>query len=447
MIAGPATWQRMNRSLRAARCTPVWALWRPALAARLWTRAPLGTVVATYCVQLVLFGGVLAGLIAWHDALDVGYGQNGIEWARYRSAREIWDIWWWQGQLQIISIVTFAVVGPAVLLWAWLQLPLVHRTGSGWRSYARASRALALYLSPVTLLTLAIGALTVRVLHAGMLRAMNARPFVTEAILPITYGGGTLLLLLWFRAARRGALAKEQLPALPPRCETCGYDLTHQPAEARCPECGEALAASLDPQTRPDAGWSRGRGVRSWIASTLAVLFRPAAFYRALQVRGPQTRAHRFAVWHSVLLYPAAAAGLLLILHTAEPSALLRGEEWLYFGGAILWGTIGCWFGARIIGAVVVTWWLARGALPDYQWAVHVIRYESAFLWAFCTFWGLLLLSFAHYENWISRLLLANPSIVPVGEIASVVGGTALLAVGWCWRYAVALRAIRWANY
>jgi hypothetical protein len=175
---------------------------------------------------------------------------------------------------------------------------------------------------------------------------------------------------------------------------------------------------------------------------------RPAAFYRALRLRTPLAAAHRFAFWHVVLIYPAAATWILLILSNVEPLGRARHEEVLAFLGAILFGTIGCWLGARVLAAVVVTWWLARGALPDFRWATKVVRYEFAFVWVYCCYWGLLLLSFALHEDWISRLLTPRSrSFVPVCEIAAMLGGGALLTALWIWRYTIAWRGIRWANF
>jgi hypothetical protein len=66
---------------------------------------------------------------------------------------------------------------------------------------------------------------------------------------------------------------------------------------------------------------------------------------------------------------------------------------------------VGCWCGHRTIAAGVFTWWAVRKALPDGRWAAKVIAYESAFLWAFCTYWGVLITTFLLFGNWISNSL------------------------------------------
>jgi hypothetical protein len=112
----------------------------------------------------------------------------------------------------------------------------------------------------------------------------------------------------------------------------------------------------------------------------------------------------------------------------------------------VLSGIAGCWFGHRGLAALVASYWLVRGELPDFRWASKVLAYESTFLWAFCAFWSAIFTSFSFWNDWISRLLTGR-SRAGLFEILALFGGTVVLAGVWLWRYRIAYRAIRWSNF
>jgi len=83
-------------------------------------------------------------------------------------------------------------------------------------------------------------------------------------------------------------------------CEGCGYTLNGLPETGNCPECGRAIEPSL----------GAGRGLsrfeirpsfKSFIETTLAVLFAPRAFYETLATRVDTPQAAVFARWHRAL--------------------------------------------------------------------------------------------------------------------------------------------------
>jgi len=88
-------------------------------------------------------------------------------------------------------------------------------------------------------------------------------------------------------------------------CEGCGYTLNGLPAGALCPECAKPTAESA-PNLRQSASWERaGSGAeiaRSFISTTLAVLFWPTAFYRTLATRQTRKRSRQFAGIHWVIV-------------------------------------------------------------------------------------------------------------------------------------------------
>ena len=73
------------------------------------------------------------------------------------------------------------------------------------------------------------------------------------------------------------------------------------------------------------------------------------------------------------------------------------------------------------------------------------MAYETAFLWVFCLYNGLLLTCFAVFENWISDHVL-NQFGLPAEAFAILFGNAAIIAA-WVWRYGIAFRHIRWSNY
>ena len=198
----------------------------------------------------------------------------------------------------------------------------------------------------------------------------------------------------------------------------------------------------------------RGGTPAAWLETAGTVLFAPRRFYDGLQLRSPGSTERGFAGWTYVLIGLGAfswAAVMFLAM-----GLIGRGPTYFYvellfvFAVYAMTAAIGCWLGHRVIAAVVVSWWLARGMLPDGRWAAKVIAYESTFLWVFCAYWGVLGSSFMLLEDWMTQTFGRGPGWLPLGmpvEVAVVLLGTLALGIVWLWRYRVARRAIQWNNF
>ena len=436
---------------------PLLDVFRPRAAARCLVGASRPAFVAVMVLSLVAIAVTVVGLTLWADTITGEWG--------WRPPAQVWQNWHehaidgWLGPLEV-AFLLMVVLGPCLPAFlAWLNLPLVYGTGSAWRSYKQSFRAATGLLWPLALAVLVCGSTAVVQEHAfyGVPPgALAAQPEFTPLLVSSV---SALLLVLWLVRATRALAPGAPDPVPPPRCEGCGYDLTHQPAERRCSECGLDIDASLVAAgSRPGSRWAAEKAARAWWQTTVGVLFRPRQFYRRLQLRTPAAADCGFAMWSYVAIGLCAAlwAAAMIVVISMQGNPPPR-EAWLVipFAGTavVIIGTLGCWFGHRLMGALVASVWLAGRALPDFRWAAKVIEYESAFLWVFCAFWGALLSSLAIVGAivggpWLSMLLGRSAlfAFLPAEAQVLLLGTLGLVGV-WAWRYWVAYRAIRWSNF
>jgi hypothetical protein len=441
-------------SWTAVLLAPGVCLVRPRRAAAWIAAASRSAFLLVALLGLLVYAGLLIFLMLWEETFDRGSFTNA--WTAWHATAV--DGWFGPAELTLTLVL---LLGPLlVLVLAWLSLPVVHRSGSVWRAYARAVRATGLIVLPITVATAACGTIFVILEHQDSLglRRMTRGLYLEPGLgLFVCIGVSLWLLLWWLQGAVAGAAVDEGPPALPPLCEGCGYDLTHQPAEGRCPECGRAIAASLVAEgSRPGSPWARRKTTAAWLATSYEVLVRPRAFYRCLRLRTPPVAERGFATRHYVRLGLGGALwGSLMVAFVPEGGGTMSAGELLELAlvlcGLVAWGVLGCWIGHRTIGALVTSWWLARRALPDTAWVAKVMLYETAFLWVFCGFWGVLIGSYVVVGPWLSLLAGATgrPFFVwniPI-EVWAIMGGTLALAGLWLWRYSVAYQSVRWSNF
>lgn len=265
------------------------------------------------------------------------------------------------------------------------------------------------------------------------------------------------------------------------------------------------------PRSRPGNPWEAGRWAATpigWLRATWTVLTDPGGFYRSTRLVAGPDAAESFARWHfRVMLVvtaywavaatplldarreprgPVAAAvalsaalgalllaavclthpsrrvfricGLAVLTHLGTSLAALYATDGGYAGRAedrlLL-----CVFSALLAG--IVAWALHRGVafLACVGWysrrwfsrpavARVVVACEAAFLWVFWAYEIVLCTSLMAWDNWLTRALGRPPwRGIPYWEFFAVLVVPPLLCVAWLWRYRVAGRAARWANY
>ncbi|MBI4718592.1 MAG: hypothetical protein HY763_12355 [Planctomycetes bacterium] len=442
---------------------------RPARATQRMIRASPAVFWFTFILWSMFFGAVANGLGVWHNTLsvatwtrvDVGTAVSMASWQKpellERSLAEAWTHWWAaNGALG----VAFVVLAPAVLaacatIAAWLQLPIVHVGGALRGSFARAFHSVVAGIGLLTVLLATVGAAIVSAFHWDWQRLalVATPPWRNEIIDPtalaiVCFFAGWSLLLFWLTCAARAAGDAEARTAPGPRCEGCGYDLTHRPDHGRCPECGLSLEASLNLEARrPRRGWERGDGIARWLSDSVQILVRGERFYQSLQTRRPLRASAAFARWHLVAVGMGAATWLVTMLlgHQKSSSHLVTAVSISLFAAPLMgWAT------HRFVAAAVTTAWFARQGLAGSAVAGLVLTYESAFLWVFCLANGLLLTSYWLFGDWLTSLLgrqFWNTLLGGPTEPIAVLFVNAALILTWMLRFHRCLRSVRFANF
>ena len=423
---------------------PMLGLWRPDGAAERLLHARTAAVLATTAVWC-LFPAIIATLAAiigpsWPDGVAELVQLLRGQW----HAAHATGLFGW---IEVMLVSWIAVALLLVLWQAWIELPRVHDGGDVSQSFFRAIRIAVSILGWLSLGTV--------VACTALVRAVSVA-YVSELPmgLAILLCAGVATICLSRAAHVFATLADRRPPAsLPPRCEDCGYDLTHTPAEARCSECGLSVTASLSAVRRPGVAWesSEPLAVR-WTRTLVECLTTPTRFYSQLRCQSPARLPRSFAASNVVLLPVLALiwvwATVFLIIPGPRPT--IEVETFAFMLAFVAIGGLLVWVGYRTGGAFVATIWLLRGALPDARWAERIICYESAFVWVYCVFWGSLATSFMIKDEWLTGAIGEQRAYAMFGmsaEEAVFWAGTALLSFVWLWRYAVAARHVLWANH
>lgn len=314
----------------AALLAPFRAIFDPTAAAGIFLRSSMGAFLLAHLLQAALLGVAVAVVAVGSLCLEPVQGRQ----LSLVEARRLINSGAAIGPCE--ATVAAGFVGGLVLPLALslFYLPRLLRGGSAAAAIGRGYRAAAvnvLMAAVIVLVTFGIFATATRI--QGRFSALGFR---SDALLFPLAILCMFSAITWFISSAERALmaaAEPAVPEIPPRCEGCGYDFSHQPASGFCTECNEPVARSLTPGVRrPGVQWeSPASGLATWFSSSVELLLSPAQFYARLQFRLLQGEdaARRFCLLHYRYIAFVAAlwfATMLVVmnmLHMARVATLL----------------------------------------------------------------------------------------------------------------------------
>lgn len=275
---------------------PLRALRDPAGSAAIFVRCPFKYFLAITIFQAFL----MAFVIVLISLAAAGFDTTTGNWLSPAQARRALNGGAVVGACEAIFCAAICAGLMFPLVMAAFFLPLTLRSGSVLTALGRGYRAAAALLTVLTAMVgVFVGGFVAAVhldewlLYAGQTDARFSLPMLVQ----ICLWSGAALFLSNVRKAMSAA-SESGGPEIPPRCEGCGYDLSHQPASGLCSECSESIARSLTPGVRrPGVRWEREpRDFSAWCSSTMQVLFAPSRFYGRMAVRSGQESAYLFSL-------------------------------------------------------------------------------------------------------------------------------------------------------
>jgi hypothetical protein len=312
---------------------------------------------------------IVVGTILWENS----YSIDKVIAAPMDSLADAWSKAYGNHLLEGIGVVFLWVplaCAIFILLSASTHLVDIHRAGSAAVSFGVASRVASASLWPAMVLILGCcigGSVLQHVFqrHPELGNSISVPPWPLVLVPGIPFCG--LLLAAWTRRAIDGAVSEPRSMEFEPRCEGCGYNLMHRPADGICPECGLTVESSLQPSVRrPGSRWERTMNVGIWLRTVADIIINPRGHYSRLQLRTPFFAAQRFARFQIILIGAGTYLWLVMIFFNLSKLRLRSGEI-VFFSitGALLAAFAG-WGLHRLIAGIVVLAWIRKKALPDF---------------------------------------------------------------------------------
>lgn len=367
------------------------------------------------------------------------------------TVRPISDVWldWqhegWLGTGGQVGLPLVSIYLGGALIVAILHLPAIHRFGSVLRSLGQSFRAVLAIGGWTTLLSIILGFFVVITRHDQLLNPA-AEEYLSR---PLAWFIGTSSA--YFLTLRLGKciqiLRDNNTLDLPPRCEHCGYDISHSAADGLCQECGQPCSDSTGPdRIRQGWPWQTSPIVKNWLSTTMLILFKPQHFYRRLRVRNTSDWHLRFGRIQILVITCAAAIWLITLCAIESDFSTVFVVAMIDVGMVV--GIVG-WVTHR---AAVLLWTgilLATKRLDDLGWAWTVFCYETAYVWFFCalggTFVTITIVS-KRVQEWVESAARYIPPLTgePVLDLLFIL--EFILIVLWLRRIRRAIAAVRWNN-
>ncbi len=370
-----------------------------------------------------------------------------------KSMTQVWQEWHATSDTspdQLIFMIATPLAVVLLLLIAFLLIPEVDAGGPFTRTIRNGFRVAVAALIAIVLLAGVHGLMVIPAIHAD-LRGSSVFDNGLGLFFPCMILSTILLLIAWGDRTARQARGPQVSAPIAPRCERCGYDLTHVPNNGLCPECGIDACHSLERgAARPGTPFERGGGLAAWLATVAAVLFHPARFYSTLTMSDGGKRAERFR--HGIFLAIGCGAWCWMfvcgILSVRSIGWDIISIPTLFTLLAVFagWGT------HRLIAAIAASAWIIRRDFSSSDWFRKIIAYETAYLLAFCMFdgaavtFGIFWGSSAWWQ-YTMRPLLRSVFLGLVPEPTLLFSGNILLMLFWLFRYRLAFHKTRWANH
>ncbi len=218
-------------------------------------------------------------------------------------------------------------------------------------------------------------------------------------------GLAAIAVSLWFfYTLFKGATANrfQKQSSLPPACRECGYNLTGQPSDSRCPECGLPIAESISPLCITGSPWEHRRTIgvfKAYFQTATTCLRTPRDFSRKLVLTNPNKDALLFLIINCIACF--------FITFTANIMSLLTQTQYYYsklnlcisegpFTGSLIAGVL---FGCTCVFAVIAAFLLGlkekRNILPG---TAQTAAYCSAFLIPWMLIVSLLIISIQRHS-------------------------------------------------
>ncbi len=285
----------------------------------------------------------------------------------------------------IVALVCFLVFVAGLITTSITQFPAIHRAGHIARSLSQALRSVLACGGLIVLLSASFGFFLVVTQHEIIITQPDEPP-LSMAFLVLTGGLSWCIIILRISAANIQLRDAHNL-ALPDRCESCGYDLSHTPHDARCQECGQPASESVGDNTiRLGWPWQEKTTIRHWLHATFLVLFRPTRFYSRLHMRRDDEHHALFGRLHLIAMSSSAMLWMLLLL--AKDDIESPWERFLIVGLVTLLVPIFGGLTHRAVALATTVVLLLSKRIADFRWAWIVMCYELPYLWLFCATTG-----------------------------------------------------------